>query len=897
MKTNPNGAICYQNSQEQYFSYKQSNTNSLAGRFVTGLQQKQNVIAVKVLQQVSTLPSQESKGPAIPEVGQGGWMGELFSEINDQLEEKKHKYCSMKNSSSSLWAVEVEQKFENILKSKDTKLIQELISEYGLEEVKKVVDHAAFVHLAAEEGNLELVKFLVVDMKCDPNVRHKNDSPLIGAVGKGNIEVVKFLLDVSAPESFRDASSFKAGLITHAEFNDQPAEVITFLIELRDRYPISISGCASTAVYLITQNRAKVVDWLSSELRSPLKKDTPIVDLAAMVVDLANSNNSQALFSAVENDDPILVDILVAAGALTDLKNEKGQTPLEIAKHPLIERRLKETQQMQESFRKRQVEHLTKKSDATTMDPSDEIFSWSHLIAMIGSTPNPQPELLEVGDRLKKSLVMRFIGRNTYLPKDYKVHFFQKELNSMKPGEWIILNDPPHAGHHTVTLVEKQKDGKFKCIQGDRYRNGGKYRQIADSRVITSDMRKLTEHFLGTENIIYGYNPFAYSYPHLGGGNSHQPEYVKKDGIILKKWQGAENNCVTQSDTVIFDYILAEKLNISKFDVYRQIKPLRLHFLSSLLPKEDQDSAEVWFTGSKEDRLRDLCPLILTSAATKGTSPKDLLQQLDQFVTFDKEKGVLSLWNKGNDAPIKTVPWQQWKTLVKGIPRKTSDPTRRLYINKIRRLTGPGTHLSFSFDGKSTGTFTCDLFDPNISVQCYISPTGKFAFKDENGNFTKGYKDFDALWSALSEIFVEAALKSRSQPNPEIVKSWVKDVIKTAYKIAYRNHYAKKGSQGQERPPMGDDWVDMEQQIIQILQRQWDQKEGEVIKKLLGFVAQPLSESVRYRESIRELTMKAINLIASKAVPVTEESGVLWFKRYTETVSLRQVEISLDFIV
>lgn len=910
------------NNEKQNSIVQKQDSNAMDGRSVSKNAEKHTKLDHVGQRKLSRTPSLSHKAPLM---GQGGWMSDFFSEIADIAEEFAHKYCEMGSGKSYISKYQVKNKFENILNEKDLSKIKQLVAKYGIEEVRKVVDHSAFIHNAAEKGNFILVRYLVDDLECDPNVRHNGDSPLIGAVENSHIDIVKFLISRSSPESFRDDSPFRSGLINHAEFKDQPTDVTSLLVDLRDRYPVPISGCLSAAVYLVGINREKVVNWLNRDLKIPTKMDEPIANIIVKVVEAANAKEAEALISAVKKNDPVLVDILVATGALPDQTDKKGDKPIHLAKHPLIVRRLYEAQQMHDSFRNRQLEHLLKDFQSTTMDQSDEVFSWSNLIAAIEETPMPQRELLDFSAALRKSLALRFISKNRYLSNKQKSHFFQEALASLKVGEWIILNDPDCGKHHTATLVEKREGGRFLCINANRYRMGSHRNQMGDKRVITNSVEKVIHHCIGMKNVIDYYD-------------DRDSEYFRLDGKIMKGWQGAENNCVTQSDTVLFEYALAEKLGISKFDLYRQIKPLRVHFLSSKLkeqregkrPKQaiktkgkgkgkgkGKSSVEArhiskgtyknsekitdWFNRKWRQNHRYLCPLILAPEALDLYYPQDLLKKgLDRFITQNMTSGVLSLWEKGSDAPTRTAPWQQWKTLVKGVPRASSDPTRQVYIKKIQRLTEPGMHLTFSINDKNIATFTCDLFNPSIRVKCHVTAAGSFVFEDTNGGFTKEYKGFHSMWSALPEILAKAALRKECEPDQSIIRSWARDVVKTAYKTSYDTHYrtaGRRGSMSQQRPAMGDDWKHFEKQIVDALEQRWTDKDHKVIMNLLGFSAPSLVESRKDRQELSSLTRVTIDVIASKGVPYTEVKGALWFKKYTYKMLLEASELSPSFIL
>lgn len=860
----------------------------------------------------------EQLSSTVPLLSKGG-IGKMRDIFGQMQHPQRREFEGMQNANGArLKSREVQTIFESFLKEDGIHGIKSLVDQFGKEAVRHVATNSFFVHLASEYGNLELVQYLVDELNCDPNTFFDDLSPLIYASMEGKTKVVDYLLSRSSPKSFQDRQECKIGIISYADMGSNVKrgrsnnEVIQLLVDKRNDYPIPIAGSLPAASHILRSNREMIVNWLQTDLQIPIKDGESDASLLAKVVEAANSRDKNALFSAVQQNNPVLVDLIIAAGAAPDQKNSAGQSPIELTTNPLIQRRLTEAQEAMDSFRKRQLEHLLKNENSETMSPADQLFSWSTMIATLESTPFPPAEFQDLASLMKKSLAVRYVIESPLFSDKEKKLFLREQLNSLEVGECVMLNteDRKFEGHYTVNLLEKKGAERWFYLHGNRYKSGTREAQVSDRRFrAISDERSETSDYHQVEQLCLGHPSLLVS--------------QRVEGKIKKKWQGAQNNCVTQSDTVAFDYVLGERLGQSKAALYRRLKPLRLAYLYSSLKHQEKlniptttsstssssssssssnqveeegkdqplisqamsDKTLRWLKSPSHMRFTELCPLIIPEDAYQNNTPQDLLRELDCFITSDQD-GNLSLWQKGSDGPTKTAPWYEWQSLVEGIPKEAYGPTRQLYQKAIERLTGPGTHLSFSIDEKTNeGAIVCDLFNPPVTLHCQILPTGVILLRDTQGDSSTIINNFTTLWNKLSVLVANEALANGSQPNPQIIKGWLTDVMQSAYRKSFRALYPKFSG---NPPPMGSTWTEMIDHMANYFEAQWkaSRPRPNIVISLMGHEAETLMVAKPYRNQLITVTDGAISLMSGwgKAVQETE-------KRFLKTVQIDTVTL------
>ncbi|CAH8305907.1 unnamed protein product [Eruca vesicaria subsp. sativa] len=195
------------------------------------------------------------------------------------------------------------------------------------------------LHFAAREGQTEICRYLLEELKLDPNTKDEaGDTPLVHAARQGQIETAKYLLDHGADPNI--ASELGATALHHAAgtgwFVDYSVVYsVSFL-----RSPIVVCVCLSLGeIELIKEllSRGVPVDS-QSESGTPLiwaaghdQKDA----VEVLLQHNANPNaetedNVTPLLSAVAAGSVACLELLVKAGAKANVF-AGGATPLHIA--------------------------------------------------------------------------------------------------------------------------------------------------------------------------------------------------------------------------------------------------------------------------------------------------------------------------------------------------------------------------------------------------------------------------------------------------------------------------------------------------------------------------------------------------------------------------------------
>jgi ankyrin repeat protein len=204
------------------------------------------------------------------------------------------------------------------------------------------------MHLAANEGQLDVVRYLVAK-GADIDAPNKNGSPpLAGALGRHHPEVAEFLLargaDVQVRGRFGGALHYAAG--------GSNLEAARYLLSLGfdvneeakdyDIRPLCSAGYSATAemmTFLIERGSA-LQEACGRAARSALHRaaDGGNVEGARVLLDHGHDPNgyptarSTPLHMAVEKYEEEFAELLLEYGADTSRQDSKGRTPLDLAR-------------------------------------------------------------------------------------------------------------------------------------------------------------------------------------------------------------------------------------------------------------------------------------------------------------------------------------------------------------------------------------------------------------------------------------------------------------------------------------------------------------------------------------------------------------------------------------
>ncbi|GAB2287431.1 hypothetical protein Dimus_021808 [Dionaea muscipula] len=228
------------------------------------------------------------------------------------------------------------------------KSAEELDEGKGLEktvaEIKDANDRGA-LHFAAREGQIDVCKYLLEELKLDVNVKDGDgDTPLIHAARQGHTATAKYLLEHGADAAI--ASNLGATALHHsAGIGD--IEFVNFL--LSKGVDIDSQGDAGTPLVWAAGHAQKdAVEVLLEHHADPNAKTdddiTPLISAVAagslpclklLIQAGANVNVSAGgatpLHIAADNGSSEIINCLLDAGADPNVADEDGQKPIQVA--------------------------------------------------------------------------------------------------------------------------------------------------------------------------------------------------------------------------------------------------------------------------------------------------------------------------------------------------------------------------------------------------------------------------------------------------------------------------------------------------------------------------------------------------------------------------------------
>lgn len=174
------------------------------------------------------------------------------------------------------------------------------------------------LHWACQNGHAEIVKFLLDTCRVSADTRTtdgESQTPLMWACIGGRVNCAKELLDHGSPINAQDARGYTAAF--HATHYGH-----TLLVHF-----LFTSGADLT---ILDTDGHNVVHWAAYKNELPLIKY--YIETRAMPVDTLDIYNRNALLWAARQGHVDMAKYLIQCGAMTDLIDTEGETPLQAAK-------------------------------------------------------------------------------------------------------------------------------------------------------------------------------------------------------------------------------------------------------------------------------------------------------------------------------------------------------------------------------------------------------------------------------------------------------------------------------------------------------------------------------------------------------------------------------------
>lgn len=201
--------------------------------------------------------------------------------------------------------------------------------------------------IAAEKGNMDIIKMLVEDGKANVNDKSSYGiTPLISAAAAGNDEVVSYLISHGADVTAKDDLGKTA--LLHAVKADNP-KLIASLITLDNKAVNLPDNSGNTALIYAAQNgfdnnvKQLIAAGANASYRNPATGLSPMAAAAAeghddtirllaktgkADVNISDLSGRTPLFYAVEQNRPSAVRTLILLGADVNAQDNTGVTPL-----------------------------------------------------------------------------------------------------------------------------------------------------------------------------------------------------------------------------------------------------------------------------------------------------------------------------------------------------------------------------------------------------------------------------------------------------------------------------------------------------------------------------------------------------------------------------------------
>jgi len=766
---------------------------------------------------------------------------------------------------------------EEIKEFKDGGSLEKFIDRFeNLVDIVDIFGNNVLLFFAAEIGSLRVVREMVENFKASSSYRPYEDpnTPIIRAAQMGHLPVVQYLAPLSKYEDLFQTEGHNASLLDAAAFGK--GDVCQWVVDHRVELKLPIAGSSEALTYILESNLSSVAPFLLKFAHITLNSDQSSIERIKDVTKAAymkDAKGNTLLHHAVREGNAAMVDILLAAGSMPDAKNNLNETPISIAKGVQIKQSLDLCLEKHISFRLRQLDHLLKEVHSQTMTSSDEIISWATIIASIDENKQASKPLKEdLRSGLVKSVAFSFVIENSLFTKTEKEIHIDKFFKGLQPKEWILVKGKNIPGHHTIFLFEKEGKSSWKALEGDRFRHGGKGEQFADSRETLTDLKRIM-------GLIFPDGKFGVG--------------IREDSAsqkIKKKWQGAQNNCVTQSDTVAFEYLLAEQLGEVKQVYYRQIKPTRIMFLCSSLTKLNKLSSSTelkawhWFTKPLQNRLSDMHPQILGLRQAQTFPLSSAAQQGESFLVAENPKSSkdlpqFSVWSHGSKIPTRRIPWLEGISYINQVPTAATPLAQRLVQNRIQNLFGSGPGgISLQKDRDGSEFLECSYFTQPIRVPIKVLQNGAIVLQP-TGQKAIVYNDLNFFLNGIPRVFfLEAEVKDASLKT-ELLEKWINTHLDRAIR-------RKKEELGIHDKIVNIKSLEaIKEELLQFLIEQHGKKNFIVAKLAFCFDSQQLLNDKDFQACFRDVGNLWVDMLSNVEIK-NEKHGLLAKPQLTAYIQL-----------
>lgn len=196
----------------------------------------------------------------------------------------------------------------------DEPVVMELLAQAGADLNARNKRRQTALHISVNKGHLSVVKNLLA-LGCHPSLQDEDgDTPLHDAISKKRDDMLSLLLDNNADITLTNSNGFNA--LHHAALRGNPSAMRILLQKLPRPWIVDEKkDDGYTALHLAALNNHTMVARM-------------LVRQGKAHMDLQNMNGQTALHLAVERQHIQVVQLLVQLGAMLNVPDKDGDTPL-----------------------------------------------------------------------------------------------------------------------------------------------------------------------------------------------------------------------------------------------------------------------------------------------------------------------------------------------------------------------------------------------------------------------------------------------------------------------------------------------------------------------------------------------------------------------------------------